>query len=64
MNVPSSLAINASEMYAKNLYNLIELMFTDGEFTPDWDDEVIAGCTLTRDGKIMHEPTRTLVEGE
>ena len=64
MNVPSTLADNASEMYARNLYNLIELMFSDGEFRPDWDDEIIAGCTLTKDGRIVHEATRVLVEGE
>ena len=64
LNVPSMLPIHASEMYAKNLFNLMQLMISDGELKPDWNDEVLAGSTLTRDGKILHEHTRQLVEGE
>jgi NAD(P) transhydrogenase subunit alpha len=63
-NVPSMLATHASEMYAKNLQNLLELMIVEGELKPDWEDEVLAGSSLTRDGQILHEPTRKLVEGE
>jgi len=63
-NVPSMLSVNASEMYAKNCQNLLELMIVEGELKPDWEDEVLAGSSLTRDGKILHEPTRNLVEGE
>lgn len=64
LNVPSELAVHASEMYAKNLLNFLTPMIKDGEFRPDWDDEVIADSTLTRDGEIRHAPTRELVEGK
>jgi NAD(P) transhydrogenase subunit alpha len=64
LNVPSELAVHASEMYAKNLLNFLTPMIKDGEFQPDWDDEVIADSTLTRDGAIKHAPTRELVEGK
>jgi NAD(P) transhydrogenase subunit alpha len=63
VNVPSMLSVHASEMYARNLMNLLELMVVDGELKPDWEDEILAGSSLTRDGQILHEPTRTLVEG-
>jgi len=63
LNVPSELPVNASEMYARNLLNFFTPMIKDGEFTPDWNDEVIAGSLLTRDGQIMHAPTRAQVEG-
>jgi NAD(P) transhydrogenase subunit alpha len=63
LNVPSMLAMHASELYAKNLYNLLGIMIKDGALAPDWDDEVLRGSTLTRDGQIRHEPTRELVEG-
>jgi len=42
LNVPSMLAVHASEMYAKNLLNFLAPMIKDGELVPDWDDEVIA----------------------
>jgi NAD(P) transhydrogenase subunit alpha len=64
LDVPSMLAVHASEMYAKNLLNFLSPMIQDGQLAPDWDDEVIAGSALTHAGEIRHEPTRALVEGE
>lgn len=63
LNVPSMVPVHASELYAKNLYNLLSLIIKEGELVPDWDDEVLRGSTLTRDGEIRHGPTRDLVEG-
>lgn len=63
LNVPSQVPLHASEMYAKNLLNFLTPMLQDGEFKPDWDDEIVAGSVLTHDGAIKHEPTRKLVEG-
>jgi NAD(P) transhydrogenase subunit alpha len=64
LDVPSMLAVHASEMYAKNLLNFLTPMIQDGQLSPDWDDEVIADSALTHAGEIRHEPTRALVEGE
>ncbi len=64
LNLASMLAADASEMYARNLLNFLTLMIKDGEFAPDWNDEVIAQSALTHEGTIRHEPTRKLVEGD
>ena len=64
LNVASELPMHASEMYARNLLNFLTPMIVEGEFRPDWNDEVIAASTLTRDGEIKHAPTRELVEGK
>jgi H+-translocating NAD(P) transhydrogenase subunit alpha len=64
LNVPSQVALHASEMYAKNLLNFLTPMIRDGEFTPDWDDEVVAKSCLTRDGEIVHAPTREAIQGD
>ena len=41
---------SASELYSKNLLALLELMLDDnGAFTPDFDDEVLAGACVTRE---------------
>jgi len=62
-NVPSQLAVHASEMYAKNLFNFISLLTGDGKaLQPDWDDEILAKSVLVWDGIIKHEPTRKLLE--
>ena len=63
LNVPSELAVHASEMYAKNLLNFLTPMLQEGEFTPDWEDEVISGSLLTHAGEIKHGPSREAVEG-
>jgi len=63
LNVPSQTPLHASEMYSKNLFNLLSLMIKDGQLQIDWKDEVITGSTLTHAGEIKHAPTRTLVEG-
>jgi NAD(P) transhydrogenase subunit alpha len=66
-NVPSQMPGPASRLYAQNIVNLVTLMTrTVGEqpaFAPDFDDEIVAGACVTRDGVILHEPTRALVEG-
>jgi len=62
-NLPSSAPVHASEMYARNLYNFLELSLKDGAITLDWDDELIAKTCVTHAGQIRHEPTRQLVEG-
>lgn len=47
LNVPSLLGEHASELYAKNVLNLLKLLITDGKIAPDWTDEVIAETALT-----------------
>lgn len=63
LNVPSQVPFHASEMYAKNLLNFLSPTIVDGEFKPDWEDEVIAGALLTKDGEITNEQVKQAVEG-
>jgi NAD(P) transhydrogenase subunit alpha len=51
-------------MFAKNLFNFLELMIEDGELKLDWEDEVIAESCLTHEGKIMNENVRQQIEGD
>ena len=62
-NLPATLPYHASEMYARNLFNLLKPALPKGELTIDWNDEVFAGAVLTHDGQIKHEATRKAVEG-
>jgi NAD(P) transhydrogenase subunit alpha len=56
LNVPSELPVHASEMYAKNLFNLVSPFISEeGELALDFEDDVIAGCVLTHDGEIRAE---------
>ena len=54
-NLPSKAPLHASEMYAKNINNLLALMIKEGELVIDVEDEVIAGCLLSHEGAVVHE---------
>jgi H+-translocating NAD(P) transhydrogenase subunit alpha len=64
VNLAGTLAYNASEMYARNLFNFLKPAIDKaGDLKIDWTDEVFAGAVLTHDGAIKHEATRKAVEG-
>jgi NAD(P) transhydrogenase subunit alpha len=62
-NVPSRIAVDASMLYAKNLFALLSLCFdAEKNFALPWDDEIVKAIALTRDGAVIHptfapEPT-------
>jgi NAD(P) transhydrogenase subunit alpha len=62
LNVPSLLGEHASELYAKNQLNLLELFVKDGALKLDWSDEVLARTVLTHDGEIKNEAARKAIE--
>jgi NAD(P) transhydrogenase subunit alpha len=51
LNVPSLLGEDASELYAKNQYNLLALMMKNNVIEIDWSDEILAGTVLTHAGE-------------
>ena len=62
-NLPASVPRHASELYARNVLNLVQLFVCKeegrkGELLTDFADEVVAGCLLTRDGQVVHERFR------
>ena len=64
LNLPAEMPEHASQLYARNVQALLELMLgEDGELKLDFDDEIIAGACITRDGEIVNDRARALVEG-
>ncbi|NNG04239.1 MAG: Re/Si-specific NAD(P)(+) transhydrogenase subunit alpha [Inquilinus sp.] len=55
-NVPGRIAVDASALYAKNLLNFLNPLIDkdSGKLAIDWDDEIITGTALTRDGSVVH----------
>jgi H+-translocating NAD(P) transhydrogenase subunit alpha len=47
LNLPATMPEHASELYSKNITALLDLLITDGELAPDFDDEVIAESCVT-----------------
>ena len=53
-NLPSTMAAAASAMYARNISSLLLYMTSDGSFTVDLEDELVAGVVITHDGQVVH----------
>ena len=62
-NAPAQMPGPASRLYAQNVVSLLTLMTRDRRFAPDFDDEIVASSCVTRDGAIVHGPTREAIEG-
>ena len=56
-NPPSEMGTHASFMYANNVLKLLGLFGAKGVLSPDWNDEVVIGVTVTREGNVNHAPT-------
>ena len=61
-NIPSLLGEHASELYAKNVLNLLQLMVKDGALQIDWDDDILAQSVLTYGGEIKNEAVRRALQ--
>ena len=62
-NLASMMAHDASIMYAKNIYNFVQLFVKEGKVQIDWQDQILAESVLTHDGTIKHQPTKEIIEG-
>ncbi|MDH2903663.1 MAG: Re/Si-specific NAD(P)(+) transhydrogenase subunit alpha [Actinomycetota bacterium] len=56
-NPPAEMGAHASFMYANNVLKLLALFGAKGQLAPDWNDEVVIGVTVARNGAINHAPT-------
>jgi NAD(P) transhydrogenase subunit alpha len=55
-NLPSRLAVDSSSLYARNLFNFVALIVDkkSGALALNWEDDIVKGAGLTRDGQIVH----------
>jgi NAD(P) transhydrogenase subunit alpha len=63
LNLPASMPEHASQLFARNVLALLELMIgEDGQLALDFDDEIISGACIVRNGEIVHQGARATVE--
>ena len=62
-NIPATMPIHASELYAKNIAALIKYMTDESKLNLNLEDEIVSGSTFTHDGEITHEPTKVIIKG-
>ena len=64
LNLPATVPHHASMLFSRNLLNFL-LAFWDKEakrFGLDWDDDLLKGCVVTHEGKILHGPTLKILQ--
>jgi len=63
LNLPSSMAEHSSQLFARNVQALLELFVgEDGSLKLDFDDEIVAGACVVRDGEIVNAGAKAAVE--
>jgi NAD(P) transhydrogenase subunit alpha len=57
-NIPSLLAVNASELYAKNIWALFSHLATKNGFKWEMEEEITKGSLITKGGELVHDFTK------
>ena len=60
-NVPSTMPLHASQLYARNVMNLLLHLVKDGAITLDFQDEITKGSCVTHGGEIVNERAKQLL---
>jgi NAD(P) transhydrogenase subunit alpha len=63
-NLPNTLPLDASNLYARNVQALVKLLNDKGAIKLNIDDEIIAGALLTTDGTVRHAPTAEAIKAQ
>jgi H+-translocating NAD(P) transhydrogenase subunit alpha len=62
-NPPAGMPTHASALYARNVANILALLSADGAVAPHWDDEIVAGTCVLRDGEPVNASITELLGG-
>jgi H+-translocating NAD(P) transhydrogenase subunit alpha len=63
LNLPASMAEHSSQLFARNVLALLDLFVgEDGSLKLDFDDEIVQGACITRDGEIVNLGAKAAVE--
>ncbi len=60
-NLPATMPIDASHLYARTVAAMVEEFARDGNFVPDMEDEIFTGALLTHDGSVTNDRVRQLL---
>ena len=60
-NLPATIPINASELFAKNIQNFIQHLTNEGAFQWNLEDEITSGSLIIKDGEILQNSLKEVL---
>jgi NAD(P) transhydrogenase subunit alpha len=61
-NLAATLPADASKLYGRNVLNFLQLIIAkDGNINLNFEDDIVAGCCMAHDGKVMNEKVKALI---
>ena len=66
LNLPATLPFHASMLFSRNLLNFLAAFWAKGDpgLNLDWNDDILKGCCVTRDGQVVHGPTLNAMQAQ
>lgn len=64
INLPASMAVHASQMYAKNISTLLNHLLKEGELNLDFEDDIISGTCVTYGGEVRNQRVKEAIASE
>jgi NAD(P) transhydrogenase subunit alpha len=58
-NLAATMPADASKLYARNMYNFLQLVIRDGRLSPDFADDIVQGACITHNGAVVNERVKT-----
>ncbi|MGI8480236.1 MAG: NAD(P)(+) transhydrogenase (Re/Si-specific) subunit alpha, partial [Gaiellaceae bacterium] len=55
VNMPSTMPLHASQMYARNVQSFLGLLLRDGELVLDFEDEIVRETCVAHEGRVLQE---------
>ncbi|MDA4113650.1 MAG: NAD(P)(+) transhydrogenase (Re/Si-specific) subunit alpha, partial [Thaumarchaeota archaeon] len=63
LNLPSTMAPQASQLYSRNITSFLSVMLKDGNLNIDTKDDLVRGPLVINKGEIVHPATKAAIEG-
>jgi NAD(P) transhydrogenase subunit alpha len=63
VRLASTVPADASQMYSRNVLNLVRHLYPEPGVSTDYNDEIIKSCCITRDGEVVNESVRKTLQG-
>ncbi len=61
VDLASAASVHASELYARNMFHLLNFLVKDSALQPNFDDEIMQEIVVTHKGEVLHEPTARML---